>query len=70
MEDAVLYDPVETSVGGIHAIFITRGDPKQYNLPPRPEIPSIYAKQGWRSAAIGAGVLAVGTLLAFLGGKR
>ena len=70
MEDAVLYDPVDTSVGGIHAIFIARGDPKQYNLAPRPEIPTIYAKRGWRSAAIGAGVLAVGTLLAFVGGKR
>lgn len=70
MDDAVLYDPTETSVGGIHAIFLTRGDPRMYNLPPAPEIPTIYAKTGWRSAAIGAGVLAVGTLLAFLGGNQ
>jgi len=70
MADATLYDPVETSVGGIHAFFITRGDPRQYNLPPKPEIPTIYAKQAWKSAAIGAGVLAAGTLLAFLGGKQ
>ena len=70
MEDATLYDPTDTSVGGIHAFFITRGDPKQYNLPPQPEIPTIYANRGWKSAAIGAGVLAVGTLLAFLGGRQ
>jgi formate dehydrogenase iron-sulfur subunit len=70
MEDATLYDPVETSVGGIHAFFITRGDPRQYNLPPKPEIPTIYAKDGWKSAAVGAGVLAAATLLAFLGGKK
>lgn len=70
MEDATLYDPTETSVDGIHAFFITRGDPRQYNLPPQPEIPTIYAERGWKSAAIGAGVLAVGTLLAFLGGRQ
>jgi formate dehydrogenase iron-sulfur subunit len=70
MEDATLYDPTDTSVGGIHAFFITRGDSRQYNLPPQPEIPTIYAERGWKSAAIGAGVLAVGTLLAFLGGRQ
>ena len=70
IHDATLYDPVETSVGGIHAFFITRGDPRQYNLPPRPEIPTVYAHQGWKSAAIGASLLAVGTFLAFLGGGK
>ena len=70
MEDAVFYDPVDTSVGGIHAFFIARGDPRQYNLPPQPEIPTIYAAQAWKSAAIGAGVLALGTLFAFLGGRK
>ena len=70
MEDATLYDPTDTSVGGIHALFILRGDPRQYNLPSKPEIPTIYAQQGWKSAAIGAGILAAATFLAFLGGKR
>ena len=70
MSDATLYDPAQTSVGGIHAFFITRGDPRQYNLPASPEIPTIYAKQAWKSAAIGAGLLAIGTLLAFLGGSE
>ena len=68
--DASVYDPVGTSVGGIHAFFITRGDPRQYNLPPKPQIPTVYSQQGWKSAAIGAGVVAVGTLLAFLAGEK
>ena len=70
MEDATLYDPVDTSVGGIHAFFIVRGDPRQYNLPPEPKISTVYANQGWKSAAIGAGILALSTFLAFLGGKQ
>jgi formate dehydrogenase iron-sulfur subunit len=70
MQDATVYDPVDTSVGGIHAFFITRGDPRQYNLPLKPQIPTVYSQQGWKSAAIGAGVVAVGTLLAFLAGEK
>ena len=37
-----VYDPQDTSVGGIHAFFIVRGDPRQYNLPPNPEVPTTY----------------------------
>jgi formate dehydrogenase iron-sulfur subunit len=66
MEDAVIYDPTHTSVGGIHAMFVVRGDPRSYNLPPNPEVPTIYAKKGWRASAIAAGLLLGGTLLAFL----
>lgn len=44
MEDAQVYDPTETSVRGIHSIFILRGDPKTYNFPPRPEVPTVYLK--------------------------
>ena len=66
MEDATLYDPTHTSVGGIHAIFIVRGDTRSYNLPPNPEVPTIYAKKGWKASAIAAGLLLGGTLLAFL----
>jgi formate dehydrogenase iron-sulfur subunit len=65
-EDATLYDPVETSVGGIHAFFLVRGDPRTYNLPPKPEVPTIYLKDGWRSAGLAAGMLVLGGLLAFL----
>ncbi len=66
MGDAQLYDPTHTSVGGIHAMFIVRGDPRTYNLPPNPEVPTIYAKKGWTGSAIAAGLLLGGTLLAFL----
>lgn len=66
IEDATLYDPVDTSVGGIHAFFLVRGDPRSYNLPPKPEVPTIYLKDGWRSAGLAAGMLVLGGLVAFL----
>ena len=69
IDDAQLYDPVDTSVGGIHAFFIVRGDPKTYNLPPNPEVPTIYLRKGWTCAAIAAGLMLGGALLAFLGGR-
>ncbi len=70
--DASIYDPVDSSVKGTHAIFIVRGDQKMYNLPPNPEVPTTYLRAGWTSAAIAAGAMLAGTLLAFLstGGKR
>lgn len=70
MTDAQLYDPKETSVGGIHAFFIVRGDPKQYNLPPKPEVPTVYLRDGWKASAIGSGLLVAGALLAFLSSPR
>ncbi len=70
MSDARFYDPTDTSVKGVHAMFITRGDPKQYNLPPAPEVPTEYLAAGWKSSALAAGVLALGGLLAFLGSSR
>lgn len=54
MHDAQIYDPVDTSVGGIHSIFIIRGAPEAYNLPPRPEVPTTYLRDGWKSAAMEA----------------
>lgn len=71
MDDAQLYDPTDTSVKGIHAFFIVRGDPRQYNLPPNPEAPTIYVKEGWKQSAIGSAALVVGSLLAFaIAGRR
>ena len=70
MHDAQLYDPLDTSVGGTHALFILRGDAAQYNLPPKPEVPTIYLKKAWTSSAIAAGLLLAGSILAFLGGDR
>jgi hypothetical protein len=70
MNDATLYDPTETSVKGIHAMFVLRGDPRTYNLPPKPEVPTIYNRKAWTPSAIGAGALLAGAMLAFLGGRR
>ncbi|MFB3812973.1 MAG: 4Fe-4S dicluster domain-containing protein [Terriglobales bacterium] len=66
MEDAQVYDPQDTSVKGIHAMFIVRGDPRQYNLPPKPEVPTIYVKRGYAAMAVGSTMLMAGALLAFL----
>ncbi len=66
IDDAVVYDPRETSVGGIHAMFIVRGDPRSYNLPPEPEVPTIYLRDAWRSAIATAALMVVGTMAAFL----
>lgn len=70
IEDARLYDPRETSVRGIHALFIVRGDPRAYNLPPNPEVPTTLLPRGWRSAALAAGVMLAASVLAFLGEGR
>ena len=70
MDDAQLYDPQDTSVGGTHAMFIVRGDPRQYNLPPKPEVPTTYLKAGWTGSAVGAGLLLFGSIFAFLGSGR
>jgi formate dehydrogenase iron-sulfur subunit len=72
VEDASVYDPVDSGVAGTHAIFIVRGDPKMYNLPSNPEVPTTYLRSAWTSAAVAAGAMLVGTLVAFLGtgGKK
>ena len=66
IKDATVYNPLDTSVGGIHAFFLIRGDPRTYNLRPKPEVPTFYLRDGWRSAGLAAGMLALGSLLAFL----
>ena len=70
MNDATLYDAAETGVGGTHALFIVRGDPRTYNLPPSPEAPVVHNRDGWRASAVGAGLLLLGSVLAFLGDRR
>jgi formate dehydrogenase iron-sulfur subunit len=67
-DDAQLYDPKETSVGGIHAFFLILGEPEAYGLPPEPQVPTIYLKSAWTSAiatAIGA-LIAASCAFAFL----
>jgi hypothetical protein len=68
MDDAVVYDPMETSVGGTHAIFVLRGQPGDYNLPETPEVPAIHLRAGWSSAAVAAGLMILGAAAAFLMG--
>ena len=70
MNDASLYDPTDTSVKGVHAMFLIRGDSRTYNLPPRPEVPTIYNQRGWRASAIASGLLFAGAFFAFLGGRK
>jgi formate dehydrogenase iron-sulfur subunit len=63
--DARVYDPQETSVGGIHAFFVILGQPENYNLPPAPEVPTVYLKSAWTSALVSAAVLFAIVYLAF-----
>ena len=65
MNDAVVYDPVDSSVGGIHAVFVFRGRPEDYNLPSHPEVPTVHLRSAWTSAAAAAGLMLFGTLAAF-----
>ncbi len=53
-EDARLYDPTETSVGGLHAFFLLLGEPEAYGLPPKPQVPTIYLRSAWTSAFLAA----------------
>ncbi len=66
MTDAQLYNPQDTSVRGIHSLFIIRGEPETYNLPPSPEVPTIYLKDAWRAAAQQGVALLAGVALCFL----
>ena len=70
MDDAVLWDARDTSVGGTHAMFLVRGDVRAYNLPPEPEVPVVYQRDGWRSAAMAAGGLLLAAVGCFLAGRR
>jgi formate dehydrogenase iron-sulfur subunit len=68
--DVNIYDPTDTTVEGIHAFFLLRGDPQDYNLPAKPEIPSSYLQKGWASAGIAAGLMVLGTVAAFVAGRH
>ena len=63
--DATIYNPVDTSVGGIHAFFLLLGPPEEFGLPPRPEMPTIYLRGAWTSAAITCALALLGACLAF-----
>lgn len=65
MKDAQIYNPTHTSVKGIHSIFLIRGEPQTYNLPPNPEVPTIYLQDGWKAAAVDALTLLAGVAFSF-----
>ncbi len=65
IDDARVYDPQDSSVGGTHAIFIFRGEPEEYNLPSSPEVPTVHLRAGWQSAAVAAGLMLAGVAAAF-----
>ena len=65
-----MWNPTDTSVGGTHAIFLIRGDERQYNLPTAPEVPTTLLKPAWSSAAAAAGVMAFAALAAFALAKK
>jgi formate dehydrogenase iron-sulfur subunit len=68
-EDAAIWDPTETSIGGTHALFVTLGPPEHFGLPPEPEAPAVHARAAWLSAlltALAAGLLC---LLVFSGAQ-
>ena len=52
-----IYDPTETSVGGVHAFFVILGEPEAYNFPPAPKVPTIHLKSAWTSALVSAAIL-------------
>ena len=70
MTDANVWNPKHTSVGGTNAFFLVRGDPSKYNLPQNPEVPTTLLPQAWTSAAIGAGALLLGSIVAFALGRN
>jgi len=65
LAEARIYDPVDTSVGGIHAFFLLTAPPEDFGLPVRPEVPTVYLKAAWLSAAMTSVLALAGACLAF-----
>jgi formate dehydrogenase iron-sulfur subunit len=63
--DAQVYDPTGSSVGGTHAMFVILGQPEAYNFPPAPEVPTIHMKSAWSAALLSALVVVLVVFLAF-----
>ena len=63
-----LYDPVATSVRGIHAFFLLPGDPAAFGLPASPEAPVAYLRASWVSALLTSAALIAVSVGAFLWG--
>jgi formate dehydrogenase iron-sulfur subunit len=62
-------DP-DDGVGGFGAFFLLLDEPEVYGLPPDPVVATKNLRGMWRTAAVAAGALVVGTLGAFLLGSE
>jgi formate dehydrogenase iron-sulfur subunit len=62
---AAIYDPIGTSVGGIHAFFLLLGPPEEFGLPARPVVPTVHLRGAWLSAAMTSALAVAGAWLAF-----
>lgn len=60
-----VYDP--SSVGGIHALFLTVGDGARFGLPSSPEVPTTHLRAAWSSALLTSLFAIVASALAFWG---
>jgi formate dehydrogenase iron-sulfur subunit len=65
-KDAQIYNPQDTSVGGVHAMFVILGEPEVYNFPPAPEVPTVHLKSAWSAAMVSAVALLLVVCLAFV----
>jgi formate dehydrogenase iron-sulfur subunit len=65
LAEARVYNPVDTSVGGIHAFFLLTGPPEDFGLPSHPEVPTVRLKAAWLSAALTSVLALAGACLAF-----
>jgi formate dehydrogenase iron-sulfur subunit len=63
--DAAVYDPIETSLGGTHAVFLHFGEPEAFGLPRKPESPQIHLDAAWFSALVTVAGAFILTLVAF-----
>jgi len=64
--DAVIWNPTHTTVGGTHAIFLVRGDAREFDLPAHPQIPTALLGGAWRSAGLAATLVAGIVFFSFL----
>ena len=60
-----IYNPVDTSVGGIHAFSLLPVSPAEVGLPASPEVPTIYLRGAWLSAALTSALAMAGACAAF-----
>ena len=65
LTEARIYNPVDTSVRGIHAFFLLTGPPEEFGLPSHPVVPTVYLKAAWLSAAMTSVLALAGACLAF-----